>query len=173
MVGVENIPAEGPFIIAPNHQSVLDGPLTMAGLGWKQTSDCYFYATEDHVQGAVVRFLAKHHNIVVMERRNLKSSIVRLADVLRHGKNVVIFPEGSRTHDGNMSGFKRTFAILSQELDVPIVPVRITGAFEALPRGRRIPNRTAITVEYLKPVMPDKLLSYEDLAEKVRDAIKG
>ena len=173
VVGVENIPAEGPFIIAPNHQSVLDGPLTMAGLGWKQTSDCYFYATEDHVQGAVVRFLAKHHNIVVMERRNLKSSIVRLADVLRHGKNVVIFPEGSRTHDGNMSGFKRTFAILSQELDVPIVPVRITGAFEALPRGRRIPNRTAITVEYLKPVLPDKLLSYEDLAEKVRDAIKG
>ncbi len=173
VVGAENIPENGPFIIAPNHQSVLDGPLTMAGMRWGQVSDCFFYATEDHVQGAVVRFLAKHHNIVVMERRNLKSSIVRLADVLRHGKNVVIFPEGSRTHDGRLTSFKRTFAILSQELDVPIVPVRISGAFESLPRGKRMPGRTAITVEYLKPVMPDKSLSYEELAEKVKAAIRG
>jgi long-chain acyl-CoA synthetase len=110
--------------------------------------------------------MASRHNVVIMERRNLKTSILQMADVLRAGKRLVIFPEGSRTHDGSLGEFKKTFAILSTELNVPIVPVCIKGAYEAMPRGRILPTPHHITVEYLPPVQAQP----SPLAEKNGEA---
>ena len=107
-----------------------------------------------------------------MERKNLRTSIVKLAEVLKKGKTVVIFPEGSRTHDGKMIKFKKTFAILSKELNVPIVPVRISGAYEALPRGKRIANMHHIEIEYFTPVIPTPHMSYSDISDEVRNSIE-
>ena len=169
--GKENIPASGPFILAPNHQSYVDGPVCVSGLNRKTLRSSYFYATEDHVKSAFRRYMARHNNVIIMERHNLKDSILKLAEVLKQGKNIVIFPEGTRTHDGSVMEFKKTFAILSCELKVPVLPVRISGAFEALPRGKHFPGWNKITVEYLAPVTPAEGESYEALSDKVRDAI--
>lgn len=166
--GADNIPEEGPFIIAPNHQSFLDGPLSMAGVPWKQISDCYFYATEKHVKHPVARYLAKHNNVILMERRNLKTSILKLAKVLRQDKVICIFPEGSRTHTGAMGRYHKTFAILSKELNVPIVPVCIDGAFESLPRSKRFPNCHKIRITYLPAIHPANTENYDELTERVR-----
>lgn len=171
--GVENIPANGPFIIAPNHQSFLDGPLAVTGMNSKTIRDCYFYATEEHVKGTVVKYLARHNNIILMERRNLKNSILKLSEVLKQGKNIVIFPEGSRTHNGKLSAFKKTFAILSKEINVPIVPVCIKGAFEANPRGKNTYKPHSISIEYLSPIQPTDQDTYESLTAKVKDAISS
>lgn len=169
--GKENIPTDGNFIIAPNHQSFLDGQISVAGLNDKALRNTYYYATEEHVRGAVALYFANHLNIIRMERRNLKNSIMKLGEVLKRGKNIVIFPEGRRTEDGNLGVFKKTFAILSKELQVPIVPVRITGAYEAMPRGKRFPGTHKITVEYLTPVKPADHETYEQIMERVKNAI--
>lgn len=171
--GVENIPAESPFILAPNHQSYLDALIAMAGVPNSQVKDIYFYATEEHVQGKVLRYLAAHHNIILMERRRLKDSILKLATVLRQGKSIMIFPEGTRTYTGETGEFKKTFAILSKELNVPIVPVRITGAFRMLKRGSRFIQPCHIQVEYLPKVVPNDSLTYEEIAEIVKTRIVG
>lgn len=171
--GTENIPANGNFIIAPNHQSFLDGPICTTGLKGRTLRNTYYYATEEHVRDSVTRFVANNSNIIRMERRNLRNSILKLGKVLNMGKNIVIFPEGRRTDDGKVGEFKKTFAILSKELQVPIVPVRILGAYEALPRGKKFPNNHKITIEYLKPIMPLQDESYEQVAERVRSAIAG
>lgn len=171
--GLENIPANGPFIIAPNHQSFLDGPLAVTGMNSKTIRDCYFYATEEHVKGTVVKYFARHNNIILMERRNLKNSILKLSEVLKQGKNIVIFPEGSRTHNGKLSAFKKTFAILSKEINVPIVPVCIKGAFEANPRGKNTYKPHSISVEYLSPIQPTDQDTYESLTAKVKSAISS
>lgn len=174
--GMENVPAEGPAIIAPNHQSYFDGALAVCGMSWKGVRDYYFYATEDHVNTNGRRWMAKRHNVIIMERKNLKTSILKMAEVLQAGKRVVIFPEGSRTFDGSLSSFKKTFAILAKELNVPIVPVCIKGAYEAMPRGRVLPTPHHITVEYLPQVnvaadaeLKDK--SYDEIAQKVQGMI--
>ena len=169
--GTENIPQKGPFILAPNHQSFLDGPLAMAGIKWGDLKNYYFYATEEHVQGSLRRWFAAHHNIILMERRNLKNSIVKMAEVLRAGKNIVIFPEGRRTNTGDLGTFKKTFAILSQELQVPILPVCIRGAYDALPRERTFPSTAHIEIEYLPPVNHDAAQTPEELAEIVKQHI--
>ena len=165
--GMENIPATGPVIIAPNHQSYFDGALAVCGLSWRGVRDYYFYATEEHVKSDARRWMASRHNVVIMERRNLKTSILQMADVLRAGKRLVIFPEGSRTHDGSLGEFKKTFAILSTELNVPIVPVCIKGAYEAMPRGRILPTPHHITVEYLPPVLAKPEEKGEGVAESL------
>ncbi len=169
--GTENIPAKGPMIIAPNHQSYVDGAVLSAGLPLKVLNNSYFYATEDHVQGSLRKSLANHSNIILMERDNLRDSILKLAEVLKQGKNVVIFPEGSRSHTGKLTNFKKTFAILARELQVPIVPVCIRGAFEALPRNKSFIAPHKIEVEYLKPILPNTELSYDEIANEVKEVI--
>lgn len=169
--GKENIPQSGPFIIAPNHQSYVDGAIAMMGIPAKTANDCYFYATEEHVKKAAVRYLADNNNVILMERGNLKDSIQKLGKVLKQGKNIVIFPEGSRSHTGNLMTFKKTFAILAQELNVPVVPVCIRGAFDALPRGSKFMAPKKIEVEYLTPVMPDASLSYDEFTDVVKQKI--
>lgn len=169
--GIENIPSNGPFIIAPNHQSFLDGPLAVTHLSSQTLKNTYFYAKKDHVRGPIARMLANNHNIIIMDMRTLKDSIQMLGKVLSDGRNLVIFPEGTRTRNGQIGAFKKTFAILSKELNVPVIPMRIDGAYEAWPRNKFFPRRHKITVEYLKPILPSTDESYDDLAERVREAI--
>ena len=172
IVGENNVPKKGPFIIAPNHQSFLDGPIVSSGLSYKTLRNSYFFATEEHVKHPVVKSLAKRNNIIIMEKRNLKNSILKLSEVLKLGKNVVIFPEGSRSYDGEMVPFKKTFAILSKELNVPVVPVCIRGAYDVLPRGSKWIKPKKIEVEYLPPVMPENADTYDSVSDKVRESIK-
>lgn len=174
IIGAENIPTSSPFILAPNHQSFMDGPVVMAGLSSKQIKDCYFYATEEHVQGSLRRTLAHRNNIIIMERSRLKESIMEMASVLKRGQNLIIFPEGTRTRTGYVGDFKKTFAILATELNIPIVPVRISGAYEAWPRSKKLPSPKPVKVEYLKPIMPRaEQEDYDALAKRVRQAIIG
>ena len=172
IVGEKNVPKKGPFIIAPNHQSFLDGSIVASGLSCKTLRNSYFFATEEHVKRPVVKSLAKRNNIIIMEKRNLKNSILKLSEVLKLGKNVVIFPEGSRSYDGEKVPFKKTFAILSKELNMPVVPVCIRGAYDVLPRGSKWIKPKKIEVEYLPPVMPENGDTYDSISDKVRDSIQ-
>ena len=169
--GRENISGNGPVIIAPNHQSYLDGALVAAGMPTEILKNSYYYATEEHVKGSLRKAFARHSNIILMERNNLRESILKLAEVLKQGKNVIIFPEGSRTRNGRLTEFKKTFAILSSELQVPILPVCIKGAFEALPRSKRLISPHKIEVEFLKPILPDHSLPYDEIADLVKETI--
>ena len=171
--GNENLPPSGPFILAPNHQSYLDGPIAVSALQGETLRKTYFYATEEHVKSPLRKYLARRNNVILMERGDLKNSILRLAEVLKRGKNLVIFPEGSRTHDGKLQMFKKTYAILSAELNVPIIPVCITGAYEAMPRDRRFPASSPVCVEYLKPIVPLNDEDYDALSCRVREAIEA
>lgn len=171
--GVENIPLEGAFILAPNHQSAIDGNICTAGLSTEVLRNTYYYATEEHIKGYPLQLMARHNNVILMQHHNLKDSILRMAKVLKQGKNLVIFPEGARTHNGQIQAFKKTFAILSKELNIPIVPVRIEGAFEAMPRGTRHLGKNKITVTYLPAVKPEPEDTYQQLSDKVRNAISA
>lgn len=170
--GLEHIPAHGPYILAPNHQSFLDGPLVVNHLPSKVLRNTCFYAKKDHVRGPVMRLLARNYNVVIMDMNTLKDSIRALGQILAEGKNVVIFPEGTRTRNGKVGKFKKTFAILAKELEVPIIPVRIEGAYEAWPRDRKFPRCRKVSVTYLPPVLPTAEESYDTLAERVRSAIE-
>jgi len=175
--GMENLPDE-PCIIAPNHQSVLDGFLVASLLKRRFIKKTYVYAKEKHFRGPFLRFMANRNNIILVDvNKDLKLSIQKLAEVLKKGKNLMIFPEGTRTMTGKLGDFKQTFAILSQELQVPVIPVAIKGSYDILPSGSRFPRLfRRVSIEFLKPVYPEnhsyeslKNLVYERLVTKLND----
>ncbi|WP_026473002.1 AMP-binding protein [Alkaliflexus imshenetskii] len=169
--GEDNIP-EGPCIIAPNHQSYFDGLFVSSLLRTRQIRKTYFYAKAQHVKLPFLKFLAQRNNVIVVDlNRNLKESIQKLAEVLKNQKNIIIFPEGTRSLTGDLGQFKKTFAILSRELNIPVVPVSIKGAINALPKGSIFPRPwKKIEVEFLQPVYPEGN-SYEHIADTVRNRI--
>ncbi len=170
--GIENIP-DGPFILAPNHQSFFDGLFVTVFLKNKIMKKTYFYAKEKHIQSKILKFIAAKNNVIVMDLNDLKTSLQKMAEVLKRGKNIIIFPEGTRTHTGKLGDFKKTFAILSRELNVPVVPVAIEGAYEALPRGTHFPKPfKKINVKFLKPVLPEHD-SYDSLKNRIFQEISS
>lgn len=170
--GIENIP-DGPFILAPNHQSFIDGLFVAVFLKNKLMKKTYFYAKEKHIKQGWLKFIANKNNVIVMDLSDLKSSLQKLASVLKKEKNIIIFPEGTRTRDGEIGSFKKTFAILARELNIPIVPVAIDGAFNAMPRGKKIPRpMKKISVKFLKPVYPLNE-TYDSLKDKVFEMVSN
>jgi long-chain acyl-CoA synthetase len=138
----------------------------------------YVYAKEKHFSGPFLRFMANRNNIILVDvNKDLKLSLQKLAVVLKKGKNLMIFPEGTRTLNGKMGEFKQTFAILSQELQVPVIPVAIKGSYNILPAGSHFPRLfRRVSVEFLTPVYPEnhsyealKNLVYQRLEKKLED----
>lgn len=170
--GVDNIP-DGPCIIAPNHQSSFDGLFVASVMKTKQIRETYFYAKEQHFRQKFLKYLAARNNIIIVNLNvDLKQSIQALAEVLQQEKKLIIFPEGTRTLNGELGHFKKTFAILSSELNVPIVPVVIDGAFRALPKGKRFARLWAkVRVEFLPAVHPEGR-SYDAIASLVMTQIQ-
>jgi long-chain acyl-CoA synthetase len=168
--GIENIPNQ-PVIFAPNHQSYLDGFLIVASLPNHILKKTYFLAEEAYFNTSFRRRIAKNFNIITVNvNKDLKGSLIKSVYVLKNGKNVVIFPEGARTRDGKLLPFKKGFAILSKELNIPVVPVVIKGAFESLPINKSLPSLSKISVEFLNPVYPENK-SYDEIVKIIYDEI--
>jgi len=169
--GLENIP-EGACFFAPNHQSKLDAFLVLSYLDKKTLKETYSYAKKDHVKGAIRKYLARRTNIIVMDlARDLKESIHKMAAVVKLGKKILIFPEGTRTETGGIGSFKKTYAILSTELNIPVVPIAISGAFYGDKKDKMRVKRTKITVEFLPAIDPDGM-NPDELNELVKQRIE-
>jgi long-chain acyl-CoA synthetase len=168
--GIENIPNQ-PVIFAPNHQSYLDGFLIVLSLPNHILKKTFFLAEETYFNTSFRRSIAKNFNIITVNvNKDLKGSLIKSAYALKNGKNVVIFPEGARTRDDKLLPFKKGFAILSKELNIPVVPVVIKGAFESLPINKSLPRPSKISVEFLNLVYPENK-SYDEIVKIVYDEI--
>lgn len=131
--GLENV-GKSPVIFAGNHQSFLDGFILNYLLPEEVRDNTYYLAISKHFDKGLKKFVANKGNIILVDvDKNLKETLQIASQILREGKNLVIFPEGARTRDGDLQGFKKTFAILSRELGVPVVPFGIDGAYDSMP----------------------------------------
>jgi long-chain acyl-CoA synthetase len=164
-----------PYIIVANHRSGLDGLIITAKLNNKMTRNTFFFAKEKHWRTRFARFMAGKNNVIVMDiNKNLKESLQQMSYVLRQGKNVIIFPEGTRSKNNELKQFKETFAILSKELNIPILPVTIKGSEKAVLRPVKFPRLfTRIRVEFLDPIYPKPDETIEELRDRVENAIKS
>ncbi|MBP7553714.1 MAG: AMP-binding protein [Spirochaetes bacterium] len=170
-VGVENIPA-GPCIIAPNHTSFLDSLIIYYFLKKEDKKNVYFFAKEKNFRNSLFTYFAKRARIIIMDiNKDLITSLQKIAQILKNGKKIVIFPEGTRSRDGKIQKFKNTFAAIAVSLNVPVVPVAINGAYESMPYTRLFPKRGNVTVEFLKSVLPNSL-SENEIVKKIYGDIK-
>ena len=160
-----------PAIYVGNHQSFLDALMFNQAIPMKMMNDTYYIATVVHFDTPFRRYLADRGNVLIVDiNKNLKETLQVSAEVLREGKNLVIFPEGARTRDGELQEFKKTFAILSKELNVPVVPFGIKGAYKAMPYGSKFPSMYPIKIKFFDKICPENL-TIEEIVEKSKEEI--
>jgi len=160
--GREHLPAHGPFLISPNHQSFLDVFLLIGTLPYRVFRELFFVGASEYFTGRFRERLARSINVIPVDPdTNLVRAMQAGAYGLRHGKALVLFPEGERSIDGEVKRFKKGAAILAMHLDAPIVPVALHGIFDLWPRGRGprwwalLPFSGArVRVAFGPPVMP-------------------
>ena len=162
-----------PAIYVGNHQSFLDALMFNQAIPMKMMNDTYYIATVVHFDTPLRRYLADRGNVLIVDiNKNLKETLQVSAEVLREGKNLVIFPEGARTRDGELQEFKKTFAILSKELNVPVVPFGIKGAYKAMPYGSKFPSMYPIKIKFFDKIYPENL-TIEEIVEKSKEEIQS
>lgn len=172
VAGAENIPPH-PCIIAPSHQSMLDGFLIESVLPYKILKKSFFLAYKQVFGTTLLGPVSKHGQTILIDANvDLKHTMQLCALPLREGNNLVIFPEGARTRDRKLLEFRPFFAMLSKTFNIPILPVVIDGSYEALQTGKIVPRPKKIRVTFLKPIFPDGFDSTE-LAKMTRDAIES
>lgn len=168
--GVENIPS-GSKIFVGNHESYLDPIMFMESLPNKFLKDTYSIAKIKHFKGGFKKMMADKSNVILVDiNKNLRHTLTMAGGVLRKGDNILIFPEGARTRNGKLQDFKKTFALLACEFNIPIVPFVIKGAYEAFPPSAKVPRPKKVSIEYLNPIQPEGH-TVEEVIKITRDTI--
>ena len=168
---MENITNQ-PAIFIGNHQSFLDSFVLNTALNKKILENTCYLAVTKHFNGSFKKWVANHGNVILLDLdKNLSETLQAAAMVLRQGKNLVIFPEGARTRDGEMTEFKKAFAILSKTLNIPIQPFVIDGAYKAMPVGSKFPKPANIDLTFLPPLYPADL-EIDEIVRKSEKLVK-
>ncbi len=157
--GREHLPSAGPHLLCPNHQSYLDAFFLAAALPFRVFRNLFFVGASEYFANPLMRWFAKKINLVPVDPdANLLRAMQAGAFGLRHGKILILFPEGERSIDGQVKKFKKGASILSLHLGAPIVPVALEGGFKIWPRGR-LPQRLArVRMSFGKPLAPPAAL---------------
>jgi 1-acyl-sn-glycerol-3-phosphate acyltransferase len=175
VIGEENLITEGAVLVASNHQSFLDPPL----IGNLYKTEMVFLARKSLFKGPATWVYPQWNAIPVDQDRPDMASLKTIIRKLKEGHRVLVFPEGARTIDGNLGEAAPGIGLIAAKSAVPIQPVRISGAREALPRGSGRIRFARITVTIGRPIYltPEELKSasskqgYDDLAKRIMGAI--
>ena len=170
----ERLEKKSPVIYVGNHQSMLDAFAFGQALPKDILKNTYFLAINIHFEGKIKKYLAQNGNVILVDmNKNLKETLKIAAKVLKDGKNLVIFPEGARTRDGEIQEFKKTFAILSKELEIPVVPFVLKGAYELMPYGQNKPSSGEMSVTILNEISPKDKTIEEILKLTKQEIVKS
>lgn len=166
------LPVEGGALLLSNHQSHLDPVLV--GLACNRRLN--YLARVSLFRFAPFRWLIQSLDAIPIDRDGL--GIAGLKETLRrlkHEEIVLIFPEGTRTTDGEISPLKPGFCALARRGRVPLVPVAIEGAYQAWPRRRRFPLPARITIQFGRPILPEEFAEVDDraLVELVEERLRA
>ncbi len=174
--GRENFPKEGKLIVASNHVSFFD-PIIV---GVSTPRKLNFIARDTLFKPKLFAKILRELYVFPIKRSGSDIGAFRFfMNKLSKEEGVAIFPEGTRSEDGNLQKPKHGIGFLQVSSDALVLPCYVKGSSEALPKGKRFPNfRNSISVYFGKPIKFNKDLSidkkerYMHVAEKTMEAIK-
>ncbi|WP_147915334.1 lysophospholipid acyltransferase family protein [Ruania zhangjianzhongii] len=143
---------DGPFILVANHSSHLDAPLCLTTLPYRVTKNIATAAGADYFYSSKWRSLltSLFFNTYPVERGKARGKSAGLSvSLLRQGVPLLIFPEGTRSRTGEMADFTPGAAALARALRLPLVPVALVGAHDAMPVGMFWPKSGRMPVKVL------------------------
>ncbi len=164
--GLENVPEEGPVILASNHLSFLDSifmPLMVPRRVTFLAKSDYF--TEKGIKGRLKRMFFTGVGQVPIDRSGGHASEAALRTgiaILHEGKLLGIYPEGTRSPDGRLYRGKIGVARMALEAGVPVIPVAMIGTFEVQPQGKVLPRIKRVGVRFGAPLNFSRFAGLED-----------
>ncbi|MGE5328270.1 MAG: AMP-binding protein [Deltaproteobacteria bacterium] len=141
VTGLENLPANGGYLICPNHETHLDAFFVLTHLPDTIYKRFCCLAKLEHTSNILGRLMLRIGGGIPVDRYgNPTPALARCYQKLLDGGIVLIHPEGTRTNDGELGEFKKGAAKLSIDTGLPIIPVQIDGGFEIYPKGSIFPK---------------------------------
>ena len=131
----DRLPPDGPMLLVSNHVSHIDPPL----VGMLVGQPCTYLARHDLFKVPGLAWLIRKLGAVPIDRESGKDGLTAVLKLLAEGKRVVMFPEGTRSPDGELQPLKPGVALLVKKARCPVVPVGIAGAYESWPKSRKFP----------------------------------
>ena len=152
--GLDNLDPKGPYIFACNHASGYDVPLAFAGLPYWLISIAKIELKSVFILGWVME-TAGH---IFVDRKRSENALASLnkskKSLIKNPRSILLFPEGTRTMDGELGFFKRGGLMLSLDTGIPIVPVGIVGTFEMLKKGTWSFKNQPLEIRIGNPIDP-------------------
>lgn len=159
VVGRENWPQEGGGLICANHQSMFDPPL----VGLTCARRMNYLARDTLFRVPILAPLIRFLDAIPIDREGIGlSGIKETLRRLKASELVLIFPEGTRSSDGEVGALKPGFISLARRSNVPLVPVGLDGAYQAWPRTSRFPRFGRIAVVIGEPISTQQIASLGD-----------
>jgi 1-acyl-sn-glycerol-3-phosphate acyltransferase len=163
------VPKTGPVLLVSNHQSNLDPVL----VGIACPRQLKYLARQGLFFWPFSLWIRSLGAVPINRERGALGGIRTTLELLKNGNAVLVFPEGSRTPDGNLHALLPGFCLLARRSGATIVPVALDGAFEALPRGSQFARPAPIRLAFCPPIAKSQFdgLSDEQLVELVSKEI--
>ncbi len=145
---------DGPFLLCSNHSSHADSAALMTASGRSFRSFALIGASDYFFQSRSMRWLvSRWMNVIPIDRRPGPKSLAACIDSGREfleesGGALILYPEGTRSPDGEMRTFKQGAGLFATKLGVPIVPAYVDGTHRILPKGKSIPRFGSVTVRF-------------------------
>ena len=157
VTGRENVPAKGGAVIVANHCSYLDPPV-MGGCSNRRI--VHFMARDTLLSNPVAKWFFPRVGVIPLDRtKGDLGALKKAIATLKEGKVVGLFPEGTRSPDGNMREPKGGIGFLIAKGDVPVVPLYISGTYEAFPKGAKKMKPSRIVAKLGKAISPEEILA--------------
>ncbi len=143
------VPLSGPVILASNHASFFDPPLVGSALARPLS----YLARDTLFRFPGLGALLRSWNAVPVDREGGGAAGLRqILDALQAGNAIIIFPEGTRTRDGQLQRARAGIGLMVLKSAAPVVPVRVFGTYEAYGRHLRFPRPKPLTVKFGTPL---------------------
>jgi 1-acyl-sn-glycerol-3-phosphate acyltransferase len=181
VIGLENVPKDGPFIVAPNHLSFLDSVIVQALM---PRPVAFFakaeYFTTGGVKGKVMKSFFESVGSIPVERGEQAASVAALKtllDILEAGKGIGIYPEGTRSRDGILYRGRTGVGWLALTTGAPVIPVGLIGTENLQPAGQNGVKPQHFTMKvgeplYFEKTGPDHSLpARRQVTDRIMDAI--
>ena len=153
VIGLENLPQKGSFLVAANHASFLDPPL----IGCQVQRQIAYFARKTLWKPGLASWWLDTVGTIPVDRDGGQdvSAIKRVLKALKDDRGLILFPEGTRSPNGQLQTPKAGVGLICCRAQVPVVPVRIFGSFEAYGKSRGLRLGTPVTVVFGPAILPE------------------
>ena len=173
VIGRENMPKNGSFIIASNHRSDLDPPIIAAKISRK----VHFIAKRELFANKTAEAFFKMLNCIRLNRHGVdRSAIEEAVEALNRGSGLLIFPEGTRSRDKKLKTGKPGVAVFAITAQVPVIPVFLSGTERLTLRGILFMRFAKVSIVFGEKIFPpkdtdinedEKKIVYQEFTDKI------